>query len=105
MSDSTEAFESWLLRRVALAVEAGEVPADLLTELYTEMEAARELPQAEGHAWAVQEIAKRLAIPVKRIERMLAVFEAQPTITRHLLLRRLVEAWLAGARKAYRTAR
>lgn len=31
--DTPAPFERWLLRRVAEAVEAGEVPADLLTEL------------------------------------------------------------------------
>jgi hypothetical protein len=30
-------FETWLLRRVAQAVEAGEVPASLLTELQAEL--------------------------------------------------------------------
>jgi len=32
-----EDFETWLLRRVADAVEAGEVPADLLGELHGEV--------------------------------------------------------------------
>ncbi len=43
--DSTESFESWLLRRVAQAVEGGEVPAALLTELPAEIEAARDRPR------------------------------------------------------------
>ena len=51
---------------------------------------------------AVQEIAERLAVPVERIEHLLAVFEAQPTVTRQLLLRRIAEAWLAGQRRRYR---
>jgi len=102
MPNPAEAFEAWLLHRVAHAVEAGEVSADLLSALHQEMEAARELPPAEGHAVALQEIAKRLDVPVERIEHLLAVFEARPTVTRQLLLRRLVEAWLEGEREAYR---
>jgi len=35
-----ETFETWLLRRVAQAVEAGEVPEALLMELQAEIEAA-----------------------------------------------------------------
>jgi hypothetical protein len=52
-----DAFESWLVRRVGQAVEAGEVPADLLTELRAELDAALERPQEEGHAAAVRQIA------------------------------------------------
>jgi hypothetical protein len=48
--DPMDSFETWLLRRVAHAVEAGEVPAELLTELHSELTAARARPQEEGHA-------------------------------------------------------
>ena len=89
-------FETWLLRRAAQAVEAGEVSADLMAELRIEMERARELPQEEGHALAVQGIAKRLGLRVDQAEAMLAALEAQPTVTQELLLREFVEAWLAG---------
>ena len=87
-----DTFETWLLRRVVRAVEAGKVSADLLTELRTEMEAAREISQEEGHALAVQDIAERLGLPVD---------QAQPTVTRELLLRHIVEGWLVGQLKAY----
>lgn len=87
-----DAFEVWLLRRVAQAVEAGGVPGSLLTQLQAEIDAARERPQEEGHAEAVQDIAERLNIPLKRAEDMLAESEAQPTVTRERLMRRIVEA-------------
>ncbi len=58
-----ETFEAWLLHRMAHTVEAGEVASDLLTELRSEMERARELPQAGGHALAVQDLAERVALP------------------------------------------
>ncbi len=44
LPDPKEPFESLLLLRVAQAVEAGEVPADLLTELRGEFEAAKDRP-------------------------------------------------------------
>jgi hypothetical protein len=96
-----EAFESWLLQRLAHAVEAGEVPADLLTELRTEIERAKDLPQEEGHALAVQDIAERLRLPRDEIGRRLTALEAQPTVAKELALRRTVEVWLAGQRRAY----
>jgi hypothetical protein len=99
--DPMGAFETWLLRRVAQAVEAGEVSAKLLTDLQTACEAAREKPRAEGHAEAVQEIADCLAMPVEKVEAGLAAFEAQPTVTRELLMRRFVETWLEEQRRAY----
>jgi hypothetical protein len=101
LSDFREAFETWLLHRVAQAVEAGEVPADLLTELRSEMERARELPQVEGHTLTVQDLAERLDLPRDQAEKMLAALEAQSTVTWELLLRRIVEAWLVAQRKAY----
>ena len=99
MPDLAEPFETWLLHRVAQAVEAREVSADLLTELQAEMERVRDLPQEEGQALAVQEIAERWGVPVKRFEHLLAAFEAQPTVARHLLLRRLATPGLAGQRE------
>ena len=37
-TEPLENFETWLLHRVAQAVEAAEIPADLLTELQAEIE-------------------------------------------------------------------
>ncbi len=96
-----DTFETWLLRRVALAVEAGEVPEALLTELQAEIEAARDRPQAESHAEAVRDMVERLGIPLAEVERALATLEAQPTVTRELLMRRIAEAWLEGQRRAW----
>ncbi len=93
-----EALDAWLLRRVAQAVEAGEVPADLLTELQAAMEEARDRPQEESHAEAVRDMAERLGIPQAEAERALAGLEAQPTVMREFLMRRIAEAWLEGQR-------
>ena len=97
-----EPFESWLLHRVAQAVEAGEVSADLLTGLQAEIETARARPQEEAHAEAVQDIAARLEIPLEEAEKSLTGIEALPTVTREVLLRRFVEVWLEGQVRAHR---
>jgi len=96
-SDSSEpmdAFEFWLLRRVAQAVEAGDVPADLLTELQSEIEAAKDLSQEEGNGRAVRDIAERLGIPVDQVEQGLCALEAQPPVRRKLFIRRIADTWL-----------
>ncbi len=94
-----EAFEAWLLHRVAHAVEAGEVSGDVLADLHGALESARVQPPREGHALTVHEIAERVNVPVAQIEHLLAAFEAQPSLIRQWLLRRLAEAWLAGQRR------
>jgi hypothetical protein len=94
-----ESFESWLLRRVAQAVEAGEVSVDLLTELQAEFAAARERPQAQSHADSVLDIALELAMPVEEVETGLAALEAQPGAIQDIFLRRIAEAWLEGRSK------
>ena len=103
MPEPIEAFEVWLIRRVARAVEAGDVSADLLTDLEAEFATARETPQEQGHAEAVQYIAKRLEIPPGRAKEMLATIEGQSRTTRELLMRRIGEIWLEGHRKAYQS--
>lgn len=82
-------------------MEAGEVPATLLTELQAEIVAARERPQDEAHAEAVRGIAERMQMPLEETERGLEAIEPQPTVMRELLMRRVAEAWLEGQRKAY----
>jgi len=80
------AFEAWLLCRVAHTVEAGEVSADLLSELRLEVERARDLPQEAGHALAVQDIAERVGFTVHQAGKLWAGQEAQPTATQELPL-------------------
>ncbi len=78
------------------------MPADLLTELQAEFEAARKKPQEEGHAAAIQHIADLAGVPEEEAAKTLATMEAQPRVTQELLMRRFVEAWLEGQRAAYR---
>jgi hypothetical protein len=46
------------------------------------------------------ELAERVNLPVDRLTELLANLEAQPRITRELLLPRFVEAWLMRQREA-----
>jgi len=97
-----EAFEPWLLRRVAQAVEAGDVPADLLAELQAEFETSREKTLEQSQSDAVQDVAVELQMPMEKVEAGLAALEAQPRVIREALMRQIAEAWLDGQGKAYR---
>lgn len=104
MSDSTASFETWLLQRVAHAVEADEVSAALPTDLQAEIAKARERPSEDGDALAVQELAERLDLSVDQLKKLLADLEAQPPVTREHFRRQVVEAWLNDQRDAHRAA-
>jgi hypothetical protein len=103
--EPAESFESWLLRRVAEAVEAGDVPQDLLTELQAEFEAARERPQDEGEAAAIRQIADLVGISEERAAKVLAAIDAGTTVARQRLLCGIAEAWLKGHQETYRQRR
>lgn len=96
-------FESWLLGRVAQAVEAGDVPADLLTKLRAGLDAGQENPQEESHAIAIRRIADLAGVTSERASETRAAIEALPLVTRDLLVRRITEAWLEGQRQCYRS--
>jgi hypothetical protein len=55
----------------------------------------------ERHALALMALADGVNLPVDRLMELLAILEAQPTVTRELFLRRFVEAWLIHQREAY----
>jgi len=94
-------FETRILHRVAEAVEAGAVSTDLLTDLHAAIAQARERPPEEQHALPLMELAEQFQLPVDRLTELLATLEAQPRVTREMLLRRFVEACLAQQRDAY----
>ena len=99
--DPAEPFETWFLERVARAVEARDVSANLLTDLRAEMAEAHGRPSDEWHTLAVQELAERFDLSVDRLTELLAALEAQLSVTREAFLRRFVEAWLMQQRDAY----
>ena len=98
-SEPLEGLEMWLLRCVAQAVEAGEVPAELLADLQSELAAARERPPEEDHTAATQHIAALAAVPEEDAAQTLASVQAQPGVTPELLMHRIAEAWLEGERE------
>ncbi len=93
----------WLFRCVARAVVPREVPAELLTGLQGESEAAKDRPQEASHAEAIRQIAELAAVSQAQAAEVLASIEAQaqPPVTRELLMRRIAETWLEGQRRAY----
>jgi hypothetical protein len=102
MPDPTEPFESWLLHRVAEAVEGAEVPATLLTDLHTAMAEVRARPPETRDTLALMELAERVNISVDELTDLLAILEARPVEAQERFLRRFVEAWLMQQREAYK---
>ncbi len=98
----TQDFTSWLLDRVAQAVEAGEVPVELLTALRADIAAATELPQGEGEATVIRQIADIVGISEAKAGTVLAALDAGTTVARPRLLRWIAEAWLRGHQERYR---
>jgi hypothetical protein len=103
-ADLRESFRTWLLRRVAQAVEAGEVPA-LLADLQPEFEASRaklrsKAPE-QSQTEAIRDIAVELGMPVEKVDAGLAALEGQPCVVREALMRRIPEAGLAGQWRAH----
>ena len=101
MSNPTEAFETWLLHRVAEAVEGNEASATLLTDLHDAIAEAHARPPEARDALALMDLAERVNLPVDHLTELLATLQAQPTVVRERFLRRFVEAWLVHQREAY----
>jgi acetyl-CoA carboxylase alpha subunit len=64
MADPTAPFETWLLHRVAEAVEGAEVSADLLTDLHAAITEVRARPPEARDTLALMELAERVNLPV-----------------------------------------
>ncbi len=90
-----ELFEQWLTRRVAEAVEAGEVSGDLLVELNRELALGEEDHQMLGHAATIRLVAEILQ--AKRVLREHPWLEA----LREQFVLEVGEIWLAEQRRAY----
>ena len=99
--DPADGFETWLLHRVADAVEGDEVSADLLTELHAAVAETLAQPPEAQDALALMELAERVHLPVDHLTQLLAALQAQPTVARERFLRQFVEAWLVNQREAY----
>ena len=101
MRDPADAFATWLLHRVAEAVEGNEVSADLLTDLHAAITEVRARPPEAREGLALMDLAERVNLPVDHLTELLAALQAQPTVARERFLRRFVEAWLMQQRELY----
>lgn len=99
--DRTESFETWLLHRVAEAVEGNEVSATLLTDLHAAIAEVRARPPEARDTLALMELTERVNLPVDYLTELLAMLHAHPMGVRERFLRRFVEAWLVHQREAY----
>ena len=79
---------TWLLQRVARAVEARVVSAELLTDLQTAISEARARLSHERHALAGQELAERFSLSVDTLQEWLAALERQPKRSESLAITR-----------------
>jgi hypothetical protein len=100
---AAENFEAWLLRRVSRAVQAGEIPTVVLTELESELEAARRRLRDPGRAAAIRMIAILARTAERGAAEIMAAIEAQPAPMREQLLWLLAEAWLQRQRRRGQT--
>jgi hypothetical protein len=80
MPDRADSFTPWLLRRVARAAKAGDLSADLLTDLQVEIAEPHERIREERYAFAAQELAERLDLSVGRLTELLAAVESHPRV-------------------------
>ncbi len=101
VSDLSEPFETWLLRRIAEAAENGKVSADLVTDLHAGMAEVRAGPLEARDALTLMDLAERVHLPVDHLTELLVTLQAQPPAARARFLRRFVEAWLMQQREAY----
>jgi hypothetical protein len=99
--DPADAFEAWLLHRLAEAVEGMEVSADLLTELHVALAEIRARPPEARDALTLMELAEQAHLPVDHLTELLATLQAQPAGVRKRFLRRFVEAWLIQQRELH----
>ncbi len=99
--DPADLFETWLLHRVAEAVEGAEVSADILTELHSAIAEARARPPESRESLALMDLAERINIPVDELTDLLATLQAQPIAVRERFLRGCIEACLVQQREAY----
>lgn len=101
MPDPTDPFETWMLHRVAEAVEGREVSVTLLTDLHTAITEVHARPPEARDGPALMDLAERVHISVDELTDLLATLEAQPIEARERFLRGFVEAWLVQQREAY----
>ena len=101
MSDPADTFETWLLHRVAEAVEGAEVSAELLTELHAVLAEVRARPPEAREALAFIDLVERANLPVDDVTELRAFLREQPPVAREQFLRRFVEAWLVQQREDY----
>ena len=100
MADPAAPFATWVLHRVADAVEGAEVSAELLTELHDVMAEVRARPPEAREALAFIDLVERANLPVDDVTELLAFLRTQPPVAREQVLRQFVEAWLVQWRDA-----
>ena len=100
-ADPVGPFGPWLVRRVAAAVQAGELPGHLLERLRRELADTEPTAQAGGDLLSVQEIADLAGVSIAQAAETFAALQQVPGGARERMLRRIAEAWLERQRRLY----
>jgi DNA-binding response OmpR family regulator len=101
-ADPVGPFGPWLVRRVAAAVQAGELPGHLLARLRQDLAGAEPTAQVGGDLLSVQEIAELAGVSVAQASETFAALQQVPGVGRERMRRRIAEAWLERQRRLYR---
>ncbi len=102
VTDPVGPFGPWLLRRVADAVKARELPGHLLERLRRDLAGAEPTGQAGGDLLSVQEIADLAGVGLAQAAETFAALQQVPGVARERMLRRIAEAWLERQRRLWR---
>ena len=99
MADPLGAFGPWLVRRVAAAVQAGELPGHHLERLRRDLADAEPTAQDKGDLLSVQEIADLAGVSVAQAGETFAALQQLLGVAREQMRRRIAEAWLERQRR------
>ncbi len=98
---AAEPFERWFPRRVAEAVQRGEVPEVVLSRVRAMLNAGDDASAELPRIAAVCEIADLAGIPPGQAAAVFGALQQLPGVAQERLARRIAEAWLEGQRRQH----
>jgi hypothetical protein len=98
-------FATWLLHRIAQAVEAGEVSEALLREVQEELLSQDALFSFDSYEMAVRQLQELGGVSREEADAALEMMREYPEGMGERFIRWLADGWLEGRRRAYRHRR
>jgi hypothetical protein len=96
----TQPFANWAQRRIAQAIEAGDLGSDLALRFGAQLAAASSLPTRATREVVVERLAETLAIPLGEASEMLDALERLPSDRQVRSLRQTLHQWLESRLRA-----